>query len=127
MYYFEPDYTPENNSKGKLWILPWDTDASWGPTWNSGHDVVYNALFPAGGGGSDGNSTPELWPDYFNEVRQLRDLLWQEDQLQPIIDAFAMTIEPFEAGDSDRWKGAPSDAGNYGGLGGAGSVYRVFP
>ncbi|MCH2060959.1 MAG: lamin tail domain-containing protein [Verrucomicrobiales bacterium] len=122
VYYFEPDYTPENNSKGKLWILPWDTDASWGPTWNSGHDVVYNALFPAGGGGSDGNSTPELWPEYFNEVRQLRDLLWQEDQLMPLIDAFAMTIEPFEAADSDRWKGAPPDAGNYGGLGGAGSA-----
>jgi hypothetical protein len=122
VYYFEPDYTPANSSKGKLWILPWDTDASWGPTWNSGHDVVYNALFAAGGGGSDGNSTPELWPGYFNEVRQLRDLLWQEDQIAPLIDAFAMTIEPFEAADSDRWRGSPSDAGNYGGLGGAGSV-----
>ena len=122
VYYFEPDYTPANSSKGKLWILPWDTDASWGPTWNSGHDAVYNALFAAGGGGSDGNSTPELWPDYFNEVRQLRDLLWQEDQIVPLIDAFAMAIEPFEAADSDRWRGAPSDAGNYGGLGGAGSA-----
>ena len=35
VYYFEPVYLPENNYNGKLWILPWDTDASWGPTWNS--------------------------------------------------------------------------------------------
>ena len=111
VYYFEPVYLPENNYNGKLWILPWDTDASWGPTWNSGHDVVYNSLFSAAGGGADGNSTPELWPAYFNEVRQLRDLLWQEDQINPIIEAFAAQLEPMEKADAARWKGSPSDAG----------------
>ena len=121
VYYFEPDYLPANNYNGKLWILPWDTDASWGPTWNSGHDVVYNALFSAGGGGADGNSTPELWPEYFNEVRELRDLLWQEDQINPIIDAFAAQLEPLEKADSARWKGAPADSGTYSGIGGAGA------
>ena len=121
VYYFEPDYLAANNYNGKLWILPWDTDASWGPTWNSGHDVVYNALFSAGGGGADGNSTPELWPEYFNEVRELRDLLWQEDQINPIIDAFAAQIEQLEKADAARWKGAPSDAGTYSGIGGAGA------
>ena len=34
VYYFEPDYRPENDNYGKLWILPWDTDGTWGPTWN---------------------------------------------------------------------------------------------
>ena len=121
VYYFEPVYLPENNYNGKLWILPWDTDASWGPTWNSGHDVVYNSLFSAAGGGADGNSTPELWPAYFNEVRQLRDLLWQEDQINPIIEAFAAQLEPMEKADAARWKGSPSDAGTYSGIGGAGS------
>ncbi len=121
VYYFEPDYTPENDFNGKLWILPWDTDASWGPTWNGGHDVVYNALFASGYGGGDGNSTPELWPAYFNDVREVRDLLWQPDQIEPLIDEFAAVIAPFEAADADRWKGAPANAGNYGGLGGAGA------
>ncbi len=121
VYYFEPDYLAVNNNRGKLWILPWDTDASWGPTWNSGHDAVYNALFNAGGGGSDNNTTPSLWPEYFNVVRELRDLLWQPDQIEPLVEEFASFIAEFEAADADRWKGAPSDAGNYGGLGGAGA------
>ena len=121
VYYFEPDYLPENNNLGKLWTLPWDTDASWGPTWNNGHDAVYNSLFPASGGGSDGGSTPELWPGYFNAVRELRDLLWQPDQINPLIDEIAAIIAPFEVADRARWKNAPADAGNYNGLGGAGS------
>ncbi|MBN1359880.1 MAG: lamin tail domain-containing protein, partial [Sedimentisphaerales bacterium] len=35
-WYFEPVYTPENEYLGLMWTLPWDTDASWGPTWNDG-------------------------------------------------------------------------------------------
>ena len=126
-YYFEPSYSGRNGRIGKLWILPWDTDASWGPTWNNGHDVVYNALFPASGGGSDSASTPELWPAYFNTVRELRDLLWQPDQINPLIDELSAFIAPLEAADAARWKGAPADAGNYGGLGGAGAIsHRNF-
>ena len=124
VYYFEPEYTRENGNRGKLWILPWDTDASWGPTWNNGHDVVYNALFPASGGGSDSGSTPTLWPDYFNTVREMRDLLWQPNQIEPLINEFSAFIAPFESADADRWKNAPNDAGNYTGLGGAGALSR---
>lgn len=120
VYYFEPDYLPENNNRGKLWILPWDTDSSWGPTYNSGHDVVYNSIFDADGGGSDNASNPTLWPGYFNAVRELRDLLWQEDQINPLIDDFAAIIDPMVPADFARWKGAPSDAGNYNHLGGPG-------
>jgi len=120
VYYFEPDYLPANNNKGKLWILPWDTDSSWGPTYNSGHDVVYNTLFDASGGGSDNSTNPTLWPAYYNAVREVRDLLWQEDQIHQIIDETAAIIAPLAAADFDRWKGAPSDAGNYNHLGGPG-------
>ena len=122
VYYFEPVYNTDNEGRGKLWILPWDTDASWGPTWNRGHDVVYNALFAAQGSGSDAGTTPSLWPEYFNTVRELRDLLWQPDQIEPLIEEFASFISDFEPADSDRWKGAPADAGNYNGIGGPGSI-----
>ncbi|MFT5105001.1 MAG: hypothetical protein ACI9UA_000619 [Pseudoalteromonas tetraodonis] len=125
VYYFYPDYTVGNGGKGgkgKLWILPWDSDATWGPTWNSGHDVVYNSIFPASGGGSDSASTAELWPEYYNTVRELRDLLWQEDQISPLIEEFAAVITPILPADSDRWKNAPADAGNYNALGGQGAI-----
>ena len=120
VYYFEPDYQPENDNLGKLWILPWDTDASWGPTWNNGHDVVYNSIFPASGGGGDSQSTPELWPAYYNTVREIRDLLWQPDQMNPLVEQFAAILKPMEQADLDRWRSAPSSAGSYAGLSGQG-------
>ena len=121
VYYFEPDYLPENDNLGKLWILPWDTDATWGPTWNSGHDVVYNSIFPASGGGADRNDTPELWPAYFNVVREIRDLLWQPDQIEPFIEQVASILRPMEQADRDRWRGGPTEAGTYNGLTGKGT------
>ena len=120
VYYFEPDYLPANGQKGKLWILPWDTDSTWGPTYNSGHDVVYNSLFDAAGGGSDNASNPTLWPAYYNTVREMRDLLWQEDQINQVIDDYAAIISPLVPADFARWKGAPSDVGNYNHLSGPG-------
>ena len=121
-YYFSPDYTVGNGGKGKLWILPWDSDATWGPTFNRGHDVVYNSIFPSFSTGGDNASTPELWPGYYNTVRELRNLLWQEDQINPLIEEFAKVIAPIIAADSDRWKGSPTDAGSYNSLGGKGSI-----
>ncbi|YCM44387.1 lamin tail domain-containing protein [Verrucomicrobiaceae bacterium 227] len=126
VYYFEPDYRPENEFRGKLWLLPWDGDATWGPTWYEGHDVVSNALFDtaavSGSRGGDNGSTPELWPGYFSAIREIRDLLWQPDQILPVIDQMAAFIDPMVAPDRDRWGNAPAAAGNYGSLGGPGRV-----
>lgn len=119
-WYFEPIHTPENGFLGVMWTLPWDTDASWGPTWNQGHDVVYNSIFPAGGGGADSASNPELQPDYYNAVREVRDLLWQRDQIELLLDEFAAPIVEFVEADLVRWLNAPADAGNYNGLTGPG-------
>lgn len=121
-YYFYPDYNAQNGGRGKLWILPWDSDATWGPTFNRGHDVVYNSIFPSASTGGDPAFTPDLWPEYYNTVRELRDLLWQEDQINPLIEEFAEVIAPMIPADSDRWKNAPPDAGNYNALFGKGAI-----
>ncbi|QDU56553.1 lamin tail domain-containing protein [Aeoliella mucimassa] len=118
-YYFAPNYTAEKDYKGELWLLLWDTDASWGPTWNEGKDLVYDALFE--------NFDPSyadslIKPAYYNTLRELRDLIWQPDQLEGMINELVSNILPLEAADRARWQGAPDSAGNYDGLSGAGSV-----
>ncbi|MAT68920.1 MAG: hypothetical protein CMJ58_05295 [Planctomycetaceae bacterium] len=118
-YYFEPDFTAENDYLGKLWLLLWDTDATWGPTWNEGKDLVYDALFD----NFDSNYANSLIkPQYYNTLRELRDLIWQPDQVRGMIEELASNILPLEAADRARWQGAPDDAGNYDGLSGAGVV-----
>lgn len=123
-YYFDPaSYSAANGYRGQLSLLPSDTDATWGPTFNKGHDVVHNALFDDTGDlGGDSGTNPTLWPAYFNAVREVRDLLWQPDQINPLLDHFAAVISPQQAADDRRWKGAPADAGNYNGLAGAGMM-----
>lgn len=122
VYYFSPDYEPANSGFGRLWVLPWDMDASWGPSWNNGHDAVYNALFPSNGGGSDNQGTPELHPEYLNVVREVRDLLWQPDQIEPLLDRLTQPLLAFAAADRERWTGGPPEAGSFSGLGGAGAT-----
>ncbi len=115
-WYFEPVYTPENEYLGRMWTLPWDTDATWGPTWNEGHDVVYDSIFRA----DDGAENPELQPDYFSAIREVRDLLWQRDQIGLLLAEHAGPLVEFVKADLVRWLNAPHDAGNYSQLSGAG-------
>lgn len=120
VYYFEPDYLPENDNLGKLWLLLWDTDATWGPTWNEGKDVVYDALF-------ENNNVPYrnglIKPEYYNTLRELRDLIWQPDQIVGMITELASNLLPLEAADRARWQNVPGNqSGDYGGLGGAGAT-----
>ncbi len=118
-YYFEPTYTPQNDNFGKLWVLLWDTDATWGPTWNEGKDVVYDALFE---NNNAAYRNALINPQYYNTLRELRDLIWQPDQLRGMMEELVSKILPLEAADRARWQGAPADAGNYNGLGGAGAT-----
>ncbi len=90
---------------GRVWTLPHDSDASWGPNWNSGIDYSKNAIF--GGAGK-----PAFKRDYRSAVREVRDLLWTEEALYDLIDDLAESIAPFVRADRDRWRNAPSAAGS---------------
>lgn len=108
-WYFAPPYLATNGYFGRMWTLPWDTDASWGPTWNSGQDLVYNGIFLAG-------SHPDLAVEYRNVVREFRDLLFQPDQIGGVIDAHAARIAAFVPADLARWLNAPAANGSYSSL-----------
>jgi hypothetical protein len=105
-WYFEPPYSTSNDYHGRFWTMPWDTDSSWGPTWNSGQDLVYNGVFLAA-------SHPDLQIEYYNTIREVRDLLFQADQINPLIDAFAAQISSFVPADLLRWSNASVGGGNY--------------
>lgn len=95
-----------HGANGRFWVLPWDTDSTWGPTWNSGPDLVYNGIFLAA-------SHPDLKVEYANAIREVRALLFQPDQINPLIDAFAAQIAGFVPADLRRWSNAPASGGNY--------------
>ena len=102
-WYFEPDYS--GSEYGRLWTLPWDSDASWGPNWNSGVDYTKNAIFADGG-------KPTFKQEYRNVLREFRDLVWTEEVIEQRIDDLASFVDDFSHADRDRWRSAPSSAGS---------------
>ncbi|MBN2507227.1 MAG: lamin tail domain-containing protein, partial [Verrucomicrobia bacterium] len=110
-WYFEPVYTTANNQYGRMWLLPYDGTDTWGPTWNGGQDVLHNGIFnDSGVSGGDTGQNLAMQMEYRNVVRNLRDLLFQPDQIHAVIDAFAGPLQAFAPADMARWLDAPAPA-----------------
>ena len=107
-YYFEASAT---NPQGRLNVLPWDSDTSWGPNWNDGMDFPKQAIF----GSNQTNPVPrgDFGLEYFNTVRELRDLVWTEEQISLMIDPLAAKIDQLVPADRARWLGSPNGSQNY--------------
>ncbi|MCB1094344.1 MAG: lamin tail domain-containing protein [Verrucomicrobiae bacterium] len=90
VYYFAPD---PQVAEGKLWLLPYDHDDTWGPCWNHGYDCVTSSVY----------HLDDIRLEERNMLREFRDLVWQSDQLNPLIDDLARTISDFVEADYDRW------------------------
>jgi hypothetical protein len=97
-WYFEPS---TETPLGRLAVLPWDADASWGPNWGEGIDYPKNAI-------SSGNTTVVFRQEYSNFIREFRDLVWREDVINPVIDHMAGLIGEISMADRDRWRSAPN-------------------
>lgn len=96
-FYFEP--STETNL-GRLWVLPWDSDTSWGPNWNGGKGFCKQAIF-------DTNPPrPDFVRDYRNVVREIRDLIWTEEQISLLLDPLVSRIADIVPADRDRWTAA---------------------
>ena len=99
-WFFEPT---SDTPLGRLWILPWDSDVSWGPAWaDAGYDIVRAALYATNGLGSW-----SLKVRFRGVVREFRDLVWHEEVIHPMIDELAGSILEISRADRDRWRGAP--------------------
>ena len=108
-WWFRPD--PASPTWGKLHTLPWDSDASWGPNYNAGVAFTSFALY---GDGTNPVAEPRdaFLVQFRNSVREFRDLVWREDQVNQLIDRLRGRLEPFSLADRDRWTGAPAAAGS---------------
>lgn len=103
VWYFAPSV---DSPLGVMRTLPWDADTSWGPNYNRGIDFVKYSIF-----GYDGAAPRETFlVGYRNTVRELRDLIWQEDQIHAQLEHAANGVGPIMQADLDRWRGAPGDA-----------------
>lgn len=121
IWYFQPK--EGTNGLGQLIYMPYDWDASFGPNWNSGWDLVHNAVynhFPI----SDSPTWKLPMADrspmkigHRNAIRELRDLIWHRDPatgrgpLDDIIDDAVAPIRSFWPADRLRWPttGAQAD------------------
>lgn len=103
-FYFSPP--TEEHPLGLLHTLPWDSETSWGPNWNGGVDYVRQAL------AADREDRTLLQTGYKNTVREVRDLIWQPDQIDTFLDRIADKLEPFSLAERDRWLGGPREAGS---------------
>jgi len=112
-WFFEPDPTGQN-PLGRLWLLPYDTDLTWGPNWNGGPYQPWRALEPGGNDGKAHTDNPggmaAMKMEFRNYVREFRDLLWNEETIDPLLDELADSIRDLAPADRDRWTHLPSSA-----------------
>ena len=101
-FYFSPPTA--DRPLGLQHTLPWDSETSWGPNWNGGVDWVRDAML------ANTEDREPLDIRYKNTVREIRDLIWQPDQINTMLDRLADKLEPFTLAEQDRWKSAPSSA-----------------
>ncbi|MCD6304452.1 MAG: lamin tail domain-containing protein, partial [Planctomycetes bacterium] len=114
---------PETN----IWsMLPWDIDLTWANNmYGNGEDPFKNqgAIF----------SNPELLLEYKNRLREIEDLLYNPDQMYPLLDELADIIDPPGAehsiADADRamWDYNPIMTSSYvnSSKAGAGRFYQA--
>jgi hypothetical protein len=113
-WYFYPEYTAENNFYGKVQFIPFDYDDSWGPYFNHGIDHAKSAIYDVGFEGNHDLDYYSVDPaksvlkqEYRNYIREYRDLLWQEDIIEPMITELASVIAHIVPADRDRWRLEP--------------------
>ncbi|MGJ8698149.1 MAG: lamin tail domain-containing protein [Verrucomicrobiaceae bacterium] len=114
-------FTPGGSSFGRLRIIPHDHDASWSKGYHDNLNDVGNsigtgfpwaAIFGANTRPPAGPESPNLTRNYRNFIREFRDLLWQEETVNTILDDHSEFLSAFTLADQDRWKDAPAAAGD---------------
>jgi hypothetical protein len=130
-WYFRPSTNP--NGLGQLVQMPYDWDASFGPNWNSGNEVISNALHIQNSAATAtpaslidsptwvaGGPLPDRVPmriQLRNRIRETLDLMiYRNGSRGPcddIIDDALARISPFYLADMARWPSNTGAAGHF--------------
>jgi hypothetical protein len=105
VWYFEP--TGSDPTRGLCWFLPYDWDASFGPNFNNGWEHAKNAVYGHERLGMLYIDKPNMKIEHRNVLREFRDLVWQPDQFNALLDDRAAVISELSMADQDRWRSAP--------------------
>lgn len=114
-YFKEQEGTPH----GLLRIVPHDHDASWSKGYHDNLNSTGNSIgtgFPwsavfEGITRPPSSEKANFARDYRNFLRSFRQLLWQEETVNTMIDDHVSMLQDFTLADRDRWTGGPAAAG----------------
>jgi len=115
-YFKEQADTPH----GLLRIVPHDHDASWSKGYHDNLNGTGNSIgtgFPWAAIFDDirrppgGSEKTDFTRDYRNFIREFRQLLWQEETVNTMIDDHVLMLQQFSLADRERWVGGPVEAG----------------
>lgn len=109
-WYFMPS---AGAPQGLLRHIPHDHDATWYRGYHDGLTVGIGVDFPMQAiyGYNGTTEKTEFTTEYRNVLRELRDLLWRSEIVNPMIARVAAKIAAFHDADRDRWLSAPTAAG----------------
>jgi hypothetical protein len=121
-WYFHPGPLNPDGSRqnrlGQCWVMPYDWDASFGPNWNAGQDMVQNSMFNyvQVADSPTWPAAPPALPDRSpmqisrrNAIRELRDLVYHRNDaggrgpVDDMLDDAAGVLSSFWQADAARW------------------------
>ncbi|MFH1740252.1 MAG: CotH kinase family protein, partial [bacterium] len=101
--YAEKNYYYLNNVETGLWeVLPWDIDITFGSDHGDGHEPFRDMIV----GNLSHAKRPRTGPyamEFRNRLREVCQLLYNEEVLFPILDGARDSIVELAAADRDRW------------------------
>lgn len=101
--YAEKNYYYSRNEQTGLWeMLPWDVDLTFGADHGSGREPFRDLVV----GDLSRRGTPPDAPystAYRNRMREIIQLLYNEEVFFPVLDEWAALIREIAAADLDRW------------------------
>ncbi len=100
--YAEKNYYYLRNGANNLWeVIPWDLDITFGSDHGDGNEPFRDKLI--GNLAANPNVDKEYTMEFRNRLREVVQLLYNEEVFFPVLDQWKALIDEIAAADLDRW------------------------